>query len=100
MKPFLADKIKSRENKILVNNEKITSDDTSLDANNLNIFFSNIYNLKIPKYYVEDKLPHSLSRHLNLKAKLKYKNYPSINSFCRRFSIFDFPQIDKNTVLK
>ena len=70
--------MKSRENVILVNNEKITSDEVVV-ANTLNNFFSNfIKNLKIPVYYVEDKLPHSLSRHPTLNAMLKYKNHPSI----------------------
>ena len=95
--------MKSRENIILPNNEKITSDEVEV-ANNLNICFSNIIkNLKIPKYYVEDKLPHNLSRHPTLNAILKYKNHPSIRivkSFCRRFSSFYISQVDKNTVVK
>ena len=73
-------------------------------ANTLNNFFSNIIkNLKLPEYYVEDKLSHSLSRHPTLKAILKYKNHPSIKiikSFSTRFSSFYFSQVDKNTVLK
>ena len=69
--------MKSRENIILVNNEKITSDEVEV-ANTLNVFSNFIENLKIPVYYVEDKLPHSLSRHLTLNAMLKYKNHPSI----------------------
>ena len=63
VKPFPLDKIKFRENIILINNEKITPDEVEV-ANTLNDFFSNIIKkLKIPEYYVEDKLPHSLSRH-------------------------------------
>ena len=72
---------------------KITSDEMEL-ANTLNNFFSNIIeNLKIPEYYVDDKLSHSLSRHPTLKDILKYKNHPSIRiikSFSRRFSSFYF----------
>ena len=78
VKPFLSDKIHSRKNIILVNNERITSDEVEV-ANTLNNFFSNIIkNLKLPGNYVEDKLSHSLSSHLTLKAILKYKNHPSI----------------------
>ena len=48
-------------------------------ANTLNNFFSLnfIKNLKIPKYFVEDKLLHSISRHPTLNAMRKYKNHPS-----------------------
>ena len=77
-KPFLTDKNKCRENIILVNNEKITSDAVEL-ANALNNFFSNfIKNLKISEYYVEDKFPHSLLRHPTLNAIFKYKNHSNI----------------------
>ena len=92
-KPFLSGKIKSRENIIWVNNEKITSNEVKV-ANTLNNFFSNIIkNFKILEYYVEDKLRHSLSRYAILKAILKYKNHPSIKiikSFSRYFSSFYF----------
>ena len=103
VKPFLLDKIKSRENSILVNNERITSDKVEV-ANTLNNFVSNIIkNLKLPEYYVEDKLSHSLSSHPALKTILKYKNHPSIKvikSFSTLFSSFHFSQVDKNTTVK
>ena len=106
VKPFLlSDKIQSIENLILVNNERITSDEVKV-ANSLNNFFSNIIkNLKLPEYFVEDKLSHSLSSHPTLKAVLRYKNQPSIKvikhkSSSMRFSSFYFSQVDKNTVLK
>ena len=54
VKPILSDKFKSRENIILVSNEKITSDEVEV-ANTLNNLLSNIINnLKIPEYYVEE----------------------------------------------
>ena len=60
VKHFLSDKIKFRENIILVNNERITSDEWK-GANTLNNFFSKIIkNFKLPEYYVEDKLSHNL----------------------------------------
>ena len=100
---FSLDKIKSREDIILVNYEEVTSDEMEV-AITLNNFFSNIIkNFKIQEYYVEDKLPHSLARHPTLKAILKYKNHPSIRiikSFFRPFSSFYLSQVDKNTVLK
>ena len=76
VKPFLSDKIKSRENITLVNNENITSKEAEV-ANTLNNFFSTIIkNLKIPEYYAENNLPPNFSRHPTLKAILKYKNHP------------------------
>ena len=73
-------------------------------ANTLNDFFSSIIkNLKLPEYYVEDKLSHSLSSHPTLKVILKYKNHTSIKvikSFSRRFSSFYYSQVDKNTIPK
>ena len=72
VKPFLLDKIKSTENTIFVNYEKIKSDEKEV-ANILNNLFSNnIKSLKISEYYDEDKLPHSPSRHPNLKTIIKY----------------------------
>ena len=59
----------------MVNNGRITSDEVEV-ANTLNNFFSNIKNLKF-EYYVEDKLPHSLSSHPTLNTILEYKNHPS-----------------------
>ena len=105
MKPFLSDKIQSIENLILVNNERITSDEVKV-ANSLKKFFSNnIKKLKLLEYFVEDKLSHSLSSYPTLKAVLRYKNQPSIKVFkyessSMRFSSFYFSQVDKNTVLK
>ena len=87
----------------MVNNERITSDEVEV-ANTVNKFFSNIIkNLKLPEYYVEDKLSHSLLSHPSLKAILKYKSHPSIKaikSFSTRFSSFYFSQVDKNTLLQ
>ena len=102
-KPFLSDKIKSRENIILINNDRIMSDEVEI-ASTLNDFFSNIIkNLKLLEYYVEEKISHGLSSHPTLKAILKYKNHPSmkvIKSFSTRFSSFYLSHDDKNTILK
>ena len=103
VKPFFSNKTKSREKIILVNNERITSDEVEV-ANTLYDFISNIIkNLKLPEYYVEDKHSHSLSSHPTLKAILKYQNHPSIKvvkSFSTRFSSFYLSQVHKDNVLK
>ena len=103
LKFFLSYKNKSRENTILVNIEKATSDEVE-GANVLNNLSSSIIkNLKTPEYYVEDEPPQGFSRHPTLAAILKYNNHSSIRiikSFSRRFSSFCFSQVDKNTVLK
>ena len=50
VKPFLSDKIKSRETITLVNNENIQSNENKVPKT-FNDFFSNIVrNLKIPDY--------------------------------------------------
>ena len=55
-KPFLSDKVKSREAIILVDNENIKSNENEV-ANTFNDFFSNIVkNLKIPEYQCENDL--------------------------------------------
>ena len=89
VEPFLSDKIKSRENITLVNNESITPKEEEV-TNTLNNFFSTIIkSLKIPEYYAENNLPP--------------KNHPTISiikHFSERFSSFRFSQVDKNAVLK
>ena len=103
VKPFLSDKIKSREIITLVNNENITSKEAEV-ANTLNNLFSTIIkNLKITEYYAENNLPPNLSRHPTLKAILKYKNHPSISiikRFSERFSSFHFHKLIKIQFLK
>ena len=80
VKPFLVDKVKSRETITLVNNENIETDENEV-AKTFNDFFSNIVkNLKIPEYQCEDDLHKRLSSHPVLQAILKYRNHPSINN--------------------
>ena len=63
VKPFLSEKNKSREKISLVKNEEIISDDVEV-ANTLSNYFLNVVkSLKIPKTFVTDSLPQSLSRH-------------------------------------
>ena len=80
VKPFLSDKVKSRETITLVNNENIESNENEV-AKTFNDFFLNIINnLKIPEYHREDDLRNRLSSHPALQATLKYRNHPSINN--------------------
>ena len=68
VKPFLSEKNKSREKITLVKNEEVISDDAEV-VNALNNYFSNIVkNLKIPKKFVTDSLPQTLSKHPTLNA--------------------------------
>ena len=103
VKPFLSDKVKSREAIILVDNENIKSNENEM-ANTFNDFFSNIVkNLKIPEYQCENDLHNRLSSHPALQAIMKYRNHPSINiirHFSQRYSSFYFSQVGKTTVLK
>ena len=87
---------------ILVDKQKITSNEAEV-PNTGNNFFSSIKKLKIPDFYVDDRIPHSSSRLPTFKAIPKYKNNPSlrmIKGFSMRFTSFYFSQIGKNTVLK
>ena len=103
VKPFLSDKVKSREAIILVDNENIKSNENEM-ANTFNDFFSNIVkNLNIPEYQCENDLHSKFSSHPALQAIMKYRNHPSINiirHFSQRYSSFYFSQVEKNTVLK
>ena len=103
VKPFLSDKVNSRETITLVNKENIESNENEV-GNIFNDFFSNIVkNLKIREYQCKNDLPNSLSSHPALQAISKYRNHPSINNIrnsSQRFSSFYFSQVDTNTVLK
>ena len=101
MKPFLSDKVKSKETNILVNNENVESKETEV-AKSLNDFFSNIAkNLAISEY--KDDLHNRLSGSPVLQVIMKYRNHPSINTircFSQRNSSFYLSPVDKNTLLK
>ena len=103
VKPFLSDKVKSREAIILVDNENIKSNENEM-ANTFNDFFSNIVNnLEIPEYQYENDLHSRLPIHPALQALMKYRNHSSINIIRRlsqRYCCFYFSQVEKNNVLK
>ena len=103
VKPFLSEKLKSREKITLVENEELVSSEFDI-AQRFNQFFSNIVkNLDIPKYVVGDTLHLNLKNHPTLMAILKYRDHPSIITI-KRFRYptvpFHFSYIDKKTVLK
>ena len=105
VKPFLSDKVKSRETITLVNNENLESNENEV-AKTFNDFFLNIVkNLKIPEYQCEDDLDNRLSSHPALQTMLKYMNHPNISNIRNysqflRLSSFYFSKVDANTVLK
>ena len=78
MKPFLSDKIVSKEQITLVENDEIISEESNV-AQTLNSFFSNfVTNLKIPEYKDYDiSFIENVSDPI-IKLILKYRNHSSI----------------------
>ena len=103
VKPFLSEKLKSREKITLVEKEELVSSESDV-AQRFNQFFSNIVkSLDIPKYAVGDTLHLNLKNHPTLAAILKYRDDPSIITIKRfRYQTvpFHFSYIDKKTVLE
>ena len=107
VKPFLSDKIVSKEQILLVENEEIISEDSKI-AESLNSFFSNIVkNLKIPGYRPHnDSLFENVSDPI-LQVILKYRNHPSIltiGEVCKNKSnkqpLFSFSEVTRDEILK
>ena len=74
MKPFLSDKIVSKEQILLVENKEIISEDSKIDY-----FFSNFAkNLKIPGYKPHDDSLFENVSYPILQVILKYRNHPII----------------------
>ena len=106
VKPFLSDKIVSKEQILLVESDETISEETEI-AETLNSFFSNIVkNLKIPEYK-----PHNDSLHENvsdpiIKIILKYRYHPSIftiGEVCKKKPqqlLISFSQVTKADILK
>ena len=107
VKPFLSDKIVSKEEILLVENDEIISEDSKI-AESLNFFFSNIVkNLQIPGYRPHnDSLFENVSDPI-LKVILKCRNHPSIltiGEVCKNKSnkqpFFPFSQATRDEILK
>ena len=76
-KPFLSDKIVSKEQITLVENNDIISEDSDV-AQTLNSLFSNIVtNLKIPAYVDSNSNLENVADPI-IKLILKYRDHPSI----------------------
>ena len=107
MKPFLSDKIVSKEQISLVENDEIISEESNV-AQTLNFFFSNIVtNLKIPEYKDYDISFNENVSDPIIKLILKYRNHPSIltiGEVCKnklnKQPFFSFSKVTKNEIVK
>ena len=78
VKPFLSEKLKSREKITLVEKEELVSSEYDV-AQRFNQFFSNIVkNIDIAKYVVEDTLHLNLKNNPTLMAILKYRDIQAL----------------------
>ena len=107
VKPFLSDKIVSKEQISLVENDEIISEESNV-AQTLNFFFSNIVtNLKIPEYKDYDISFNENVSDPIIKLILKYRNHPSIltiGEVCKnklnKQPFFSFSKVTKNEIVK
>ena len=77
VKPFLSDKITSKEKITLIEENEIVSNDENT-AQVLNTFFSNIVSsLNIPEYDTSDPISDNISDPI-IKLIVKYRKHPSI----------------------
>ena len=77
VKPFLSDKITSKEKITLIEENEIVSNDENT-AQVLNTFFSNIVgSLNIPEYVTNDPIFDNISDPI-IKLIVKYRKHPSI----------------------
>ena len=103
MKPFLSDKIVSKEQTLLVENKEIISEDSKIDY-----FFSNFAkNLKIPGYKPHDDSLFENVSYPILQVILKYRNHPiilTIVEVCKNKSnkqpLFSFSDVTWDEILK
>ena len=104
VKPFLSDKIVSKEQITLVENNEIILEDSDV-AQTLNSFFSNILaNLKIPAYVDSNSNLENVEDPI-IKLILKYRDHPNILAIGelskeKSDNPFLFTIIDKEEILK
>ena len=106
MKSFLSDKIVSKEQILLVENDEIISEDSKI-AESLNSFQTLLKNLKIPGYREHNDSSFENISDPILKVILKYRNHPSIltiGEVCKSKSnkqpLFSFSQATRDEILK
>ena len=104
IKPFLSNKIVSREKVTLIEEDEIVESDFNT-AQILNTFFSIIVsNLKISEYVNRDPISDNINDPV-IKSSVKYRNHRSIlkiGGICNRkqCSVFSFLHVDKEKILK
>ena len=104
IKPFLSDKIVSREKVTLIEEEEFIESDSNA-AQVLNTIFSNIVsNLKIAESANCDPISDNINDPV-IKSIVKYRNHPSIlkiGEVCnkKRCSLFSFSHVDNEQLLK
>ena len=102
IKPFLSNKIVSREKVTLIEKDKIVESDVNT-AQILNTFSSNIVtNLKIAEYANCDPISYNINNPV-IKTIVKYCNHPSIlkiGEVCNRkqCSLFSFSHVNKEEI--
>ena len=107
VKPFLSNKIVSKEQILLVESDEIISEESKI-AESLNSFFLNIVkNLKIPGYKPHNNFLFGNVSDPILKANLKYRNHScilTIGEVCKnktnKQSLFSFSQATRDEILK
>ena len=106
VKPFLSDKIVSKEQITLAENDEIISEESNV-AQTLNSSFSNfVTNFKIPEYKDYDiSFIENVSNPI-IKLILKYRNHPSILTIGEAWKkklnkqpLFPFSKVTKNEIL-
>ena len=106
VKPFLSDKIMSKEKITLIKeNESISNDENTAQV--LNTFFSNIVgSLNIPEYDTSDPISDNISDPI-IKLIVKYRKHPSIltiGEVCKerkkKHAAFSFSKVAKEKIFR
>ena len=101
VKPFIWDKITSKEKEILAEeNETVSNDEETVQV--LNTFFSNILgSLKIPEYVTNDPISDNISDPI-VKLIVKNRKHPSILTIVevykerkKKHAVFSFSEVAK-----
>ena len=98
---LLSNKIKSSVKILLVEGEKLVTNDKG-NADTLNTFFSNVLkNLKIPDFSDNKPLADNIS-HPTLKATMKYRNHSIISEIENKTSgkNFDFSRVSEKDIVE